>query len=181
MRILIALLLLPLASAPAQTLRSSGAQRGVLMGAAVDTASIANDATFAATVQQQYNMIEADNEMKWAVIEPTEGVFNFAPGDTLAGFAQAHGMQLRGHNLCWNSYNPGWLAKGNFTPSQLYTLLETYITTVAGHFKGKVFAWDVVNEALANNSNGLRDSIWYNRPGIGLTGPGYIDQTPCTT
>jgi endo-1,4-beta-xylanase len=125
------------------------AQRGVLMGAAVGTASIANDATFAATVQQQYNMIEADNEMKWAVIEPTEGVFNFAPGDTLSGYAQAHGMQLRGHNLCWNSYNPGWLAKGNFTPSQLYTLLETYITTVAGHFKGKVFAWDVVNEALS--------------------------------
>jgi endo-1,4-beta-xylanase len=176
MRISVVLLLLGVASAPAQTLRSSGAQRGVLMGAAVDTADIASDATYATILAQQYSMIEAENEMKWAAIEPTEGVFNFTPGDTLASFAQAHGMKLRGHNLCWHSYNPRWLAKGNLTPSQLYTLLQTYITTVAGHFKGKVFAWDVVNEALADNGNGLRDSIWYNRPGTGLTGPGYIDQ-----
>jgi len=175
MRILIALLLLAVASAPAQTLRSSGAQRGVLMGAAVNTADIASDA-IAAILAQQYNMIEADNEMKWPAIEPMEGKFNFTPGDTLASFAEAHGMKLRGHNLLWHSYNPPWLAKGSFTPSQLYTLLETYITTVAAHFKGKVFAWDVVNEALADNGSGLRDSIWYNRPGIGLTGPGYVDQ-----
>jgi len=176
MRILLACLFLSLAGAPAQTLRSSGAQHGVLMGAAVDTADIARDATYASTLAQQYNMIEAENEMKWAAIEPTEGVFNFAPGDTLVSFAQAHGMKLRGHNLCWHNYNRAWLAKGNFTPNQLYTLLQTYITTVAGHFQGKVFAWDVVNEALADNGSGLRDSIWYNRPGIGLTGPGYIDQ-----
>jgi endo-1,4-beta-xylanase len=176
MRILIALLLLAMASAPAQTLRNSGAQRGVLMGAAVDSAYIASDATYAVTLARQYSMIEAENEMKWAAIEPTEGVFNFAPGDTLVSFAQAHGMQLRGHNLCWHSYNPRWLAKGDFTPSQLYTLLQTYITTVAGHFQGHVLAWDVVNEALAEDGTGLRDSIWYNRPGIGITGPGYIDQ-----
>jgi len=176
MKTLIAFLLLVLASAPAQTLRDAGVKRGVLMGAAVDTADIANDATYAAIVAQQYNMIEAENEMKWAAVERTQDVFNFTPGDTLASFAQAHGMKLRGHNLCWHSYNPRWLATGNFTPRQLYTLLQTYITTVAGHFKGKVFAWDVVNEALADNGSGLRDSIWYNRPGIGLTGPGYVDQ-----
>jgi endo-1,4-beta-xylanase len=176
MRILAVLLLLA-AGAPAQTLRSAGERRGVLMGTAADTMDIAHDATYAATLAQQYNMIEAENEMKWGGIQPTQGVFNFTPGDTLATFAEAHGMKLRGHNLCWHSYNPRWLAKGDFTPSQLYTLLETYITTVAGHFKGKVFAWDVVNEALAGDGSGLRDSIWYNQPGIGLTGPAYIDQT----
>ena len=176
MRILLALLLLSLASAMAQTLRDSGAQRGVLMGAAVDTAYIASDATYAATLAEQYSMIEAENEMKWAAIEPTQGVFNFAPGDILVSFAQTNAMELRGHNLCWYAYNPDWLANGNFTPSQLYTLLQTYITQVVGYFKGQVFAWDVVNEALADDGSGLRDSIWYNQPGIGLSGPGYIDQ-----
>jgi endo-1,4-beta-xylanase len=176
MRILVALLLLVAPGAPAQTLRELGAQRKVRMGAAVDTADIANDAAYAALLAQQYDMIEAENEMKWAAVEPAEGVFRFAAGNTLASFAQAHGMKLRGHNLCWHSYNPRWLAKGAFTPSQLSKLLETYITTVAGHFKGKVFAWDVVNEAVADNGGGLRDSIWYNKPGIGVTGPGYIDQ-----
>jgi len=111
-------------------------------------------------------MIEAEYEMKWATIEPSQGVFDFTPGDTLASFAQAHNMQLRGHNLCWYSYNPDWLTSGNFTSSQLYTLLQTYIATVAGHFQGKVFAWDVVNEALADDGSGLRDSIWYDQPGL---------------
>ena len=165
-----------MAAAPAQTLREAGARRKVLMGTAVDTRDIANDAAYAEVVARQYDMIEAENEMKWAAVEPSEGEFRFAGGDTLAAFAQAHGMKLRGHNLCWHSYNPRWLAKGSITSDQLSKLLETHITTVAGHFKGKVFAWDVVNEAIADNGSGLRDSIWYNKPGIGLTGPGYIDQ-----
>jgi GH35 family endo-1,4-beta-xylanase len=52
----------------AQTLRDSGAQRGVLMGAAVDTAYLSGDANYASTAAQQYSMIEAENEMKWATI-----------------------------------------------------------------------------------------------------------------
>ena len=176
MRVLIPLLWVSLAGMPAQTLKDSGFERGVLMGAAVDTGYIANDPSYAAILAKQYSMIEAENEMKWAAIQPTQGVFNYAPGNTLAAFAQANGMLLRGHNLCWYSYNPDWLANGNFTPSQLSTLLQAYIATVVGHFKGEVFAWDVVNEALADDGSGLRDSIWYNQPGIGLSGPGYIDQ-----
>jgi len=174
MRSLAILLLAALAHAQAQTLRGAGDKRGVLVGAAVDTRSMAVEA-YASTLAREFSMIEAENEMKWAAVEPTQGVFNFKPGDTLAEFAQAHGMKLRGHNLCWHIYNPGWLAKGNFTAAELNALLRTYITTVAGHFKGKVFAWDVVNEALGE-SGGLRDSIWYNQPGTGLTGAGYIDE-----
>lgn len=175
MRLLIALLLLAPALAPAATLRESAAKRGILIGTAVDTGDIAHDETYAATLRQQFNMIEAENEMKWAAIEPTQGVFNFTPGDSLAAFAKANGMHLRGHNLLWHSYNPRWLAKGDFTPAQLHAILEAHIAAVAAHFQGKVFAWDVVNEALAHNGE-LRDSIWYNHPGIGLSGPGYIDQ-----
>ncbi|MGA2136508.1 MAG: endo-1,4-beta-xylanase [Bryobacteraceae bacterium] len=174
MRTVIIILSLALA-ASAQTLRQSGSQRGVLMGAAVDTGYIASDPVYVSTLAQQYSMIEAENEMKWAAIEPNQGVFDFTAGDTLVAFAQSNGMQLRGHNLCWYAYNPSWLANGNFTPAQLYTLLQTYITTVVTHFKGNVFAWDVVNEALADDGSGLRDSIWYDQPGIG-DGSSYIDQ-----
>src|SRR5579871_5385063 len=119
------------------------------MGAAVDTGYIANDANYVSTLAQQYSMIEAENEMKWGTIAANQGLFNFAPGDTLVSFAQANDMQLRGHNLCWYSNNPAWLANGTFTPAQLYALLQNYIAATVGHFKGNVFAWDVVNEALA--------------------------------
>src|SRR5262249_16758871 len=51
---------------------------------------------------------------------------------------------------------------------------------VMAHYKGQVFAWDVVNEAVSDVQTGtgiaLRDSIWYNKPGIGMTGTGYIEQ-----
>ncbi len=176
MKSLIPLISLALAGASAQTLRDSGAQRGVLMGAAVDTDYLTNDPQYGATLAQQYSMIEAENEMKWGTIEATQNVFNYTPGDTFAAFAKANGMQLRGHNLCWHAYNPDWLANGSFSPGDLSNLLQTYIANVVGHFKGEVFAWDVVNEALADDGSGLRDSIWYNQPGIGLAGPGYIDQ-----
>lgn len=176
MRTLAAFLLLALAGAPAQTLRDLAAQRGVLIGAAVDTGYISNDPAYSSTLAQQYNMIEAENEMKWPALEPARDQFNYAPGDMLVTFAGTNGMRLRGHNLCWHSANPSWLTNGNFTSDELYTLFQTYITNVVGHFKGEVFAWDVVNEALADDGSGLRDSIWYNQPGIGLSGPGYIDQ-----
>jgi uncharacterized protein (TIGR03437 family) len=56
-------------------------------------------------------------------------------------------------------------------------VLQDHITTVVSRYKGQVFAWDVVNEAMSDGAwSGLRDSIWYNQPGIGLSGTGYIEQ-----
>jgi endo-1,4-beta-xylanase len=45
------------------------------------------------------------------------------------------------------------------------------------HYASQVFAWDVVNEALDENGS-LKDSPWYNQPGIGLAekGSAYIEQ-----
>ena len=86
-------------------------------------------------------------------------------------FAQAHQMKVRGHCLVWDHDNPDWLARGNFTPKHLSRLLREHITRVMKHYAGQVFAWDVINEALDENGN-VRDSIWYNKPGIGLSGQG---------
>ncbi len=155
MKTVVAFLGLALAGAPAQTLRSAAESHHVLIGAAVDTRSL-SDPAYASLVAQQFNMIEAENEMKWTATEPQQGSFRFEAGDKLVDFAQAHGMQLRGHNLCWHSYNPAWLAKGKFTPAELSAMLEKHIATVVSHFAGKVFAWDVVNEALDSRRQDAR-------------------------
>ncbi len=179
----VVLIFISLAALSAQTLRQAADQRGLLVGTAAQ-AALLNDPTYTSVLAREYNMLEAENDMKWGAIENQQGVFDFSGGDALVNFAQQHGMKVRGHNLLWHAYNPSWLmnsdgsAKSNFTPAQLSQIMQTYITTVAQHFAGKVFAWDVVNEAFSDSSNGPRDSLWYNKPGIGLAGQGtaYIEQ-----
>ncbi len=171
-------------SAPAPTLRGAAAPIPLLVGAAADGSDLnpdplTTDPPYAATLSTQYNMLEAENAMKWGGLHPnppgSPNEYNFSTGDELVRFAQANLMWVRGHNLLWHAYNPGWLTSGAYSSSQLYTILQNHITTVVQHYKGQVFAWDVVNEALAD-SGALRDSIWYNQPGIGLTGTAYIEQ-----
>jgi endo-1,4-beta-xylanase len=137
---------------------------------------------YADLLSSQYSMLEPANAMKWDVTQPTMTTYNFQPGDELVAFAESNAMLVRGHNLCWYQQFPAWLSPyaATATPAQMATLLQNHITAEVTHFAGKVFAWDVVNEAFYDPSGsavpGLRDSIWYDQPGIGQTGTGYIAQ-----
>ena len=182
----IALLLACSALLEAQVaLRQAGAQRALLIGAAADSSEVRPDRLtipqYASTLSSQYSMVEPENNMKWATIHPAQNAYNYGPGDELVQFAQANGMRVRGHNLCWRSYNPTWLttlaAASTTTTDLMSQTLHDHITNVVSHYKGQVFAWDVVNEAMSDGaSSGLANSIWYNQPGIGLPGTGYIEQ-----
>ncbi len=179
----------PITTVPAlTTLRQVATQRGFLMGAAVDANEfgyfdpLTGDPKYAATLGTQYNMLEGENAMKWIVTRPGQTTYNFEPGDQLITFAQAHGMKVRGHNLAWNLFNPNWLntLAATASPATMSQILQQHITTEVGHYQGKVFAWDVVNEAIDDNATGvgtqMKNSIWYNQPGIGLPGTGYVEQ-----
>lgn len=160
----------------AQTLRQAAQRIGLLVGTAVRPELFSNP-QYAGTLARQFNMVEAENSMKWTATEPAEGKFNFGPGDKIVAFAEAHGMKVRGHNLLWDKDNPGWLTRGHFTPQELRHIMKRHILTVARHYRGKVFAWDAVNEAFDGDGR-LSHSIWYDQPGIGLAGKGtaYVAQ-----
>jgi endo-1,4-beta-xylanase len=115
--------------------------------------------------------------MKWWVLRPDATTFDFRQGDEIMRFAEAHDMKIRGHCLVWGRQNPDWISQSHFTPAQLSRLLREHLKTVMKHYAGHVFAWDVVNEALDENGN-VRDSLWYNQPGIGLAeqGASYIEE-----
>jgi endo-1,4-beta-xylanase len=163
-------------SGSAQTLRQASEHSGILIGAAVNARYLAETA-YTATLAREFNMVEPEDAMKWSVLRPDRYSFDFRDADNIVAFAELHGMKVRGHNLVWHNHNPDWLKHGNFTPDQLSTLLHQHIAQVLGHFRGKVFAWDVVNEAFDENGQ-LRHSIWYDQPGIGLANRGtqYIEQ-----
>jgi endo-1,4-beta-xylanase len=173
------LLLVPLlitATAFPQTLRQQADRAGILVSAAVRPDQF-SEVPYASTLAREFNMLEAENDMKWAALRPDQKTFDFTKADQVVGFARVHGMKVRGHTLVWGRSNPPWLTNQHFTPAQLSTLLQEHITRVVSHYRGKVLAWDVLNEAFDERGH-LRPSIWYDQPGIGLTADStaYIEQ-----
>jgi endo-1,4-beta-xylanase len=160
----------------AQTLRQQAENAGVLIGTAARSSQLSETA-YASTLAREFSMVEAEDAMKWWVLRPDRATYDFRQGDELVRFAQAHQMKVRGHCLVWGRSNPDWLTQGHFTSRQLSRLLHEHITRVMKHYSGQVFAWDVVNETLDEKGN-VRDSLWYNQPGLGLSGKGtaYIEQ-----
>jgi endo-1,4-beta-xylanase len=175
----------PLAAQTTTTLRQAAAVRGIPIGAAAqadeygETDPLTTNGNYVNILSTQYDQLEPGNAMKWDVTEPALNTYNFQPGDELVAFAQKYGMRVRGHNLCWHNQLPGWLTPyaASATPAQMATLLQNHITTEVTHYAGQVFAWDVVNEAFTDTTPSvLGDSIWYDQPGIGQSGTGYIEQ-----
>ncbi len=154
---------------PAATLRGL-VPDGFHIGAAVSVPSLHNDATYAATLAREFNLVTPENVMKMETIQPQRGVFDFAPADELVAFAEANGMAIHGHTLVWHNQLPGWLSGGDFTRDEAIQLLHDHIDTVVGHYKGRIAYWDVVNEAVADSGSGLRDTPWRK-----LIGDDYLD------
>ena len=156
--------------APApQSLREAAQHSGTLIGTAVRPAQL-SEAAYAATLAREFNMLEPEDALKWEVLRPDPQSFDFSQADQLVDFAARHNMKVRGHTLVWHRQNPSWLTAGNFTPGQLSKLLETHIKTVVGHYRGRIFAWDVANEAFdeGDRVGKLRSTIWSDQPGIAV-------------
>jgi endo-1,4-beta-xylanase len=160
----------------AQPLRVHADRAGVLVGAAVEP-RLFSEPAYAATLAREFNMLTAENALKWGAIRPSRDKFDFEPGDHLVAFAQKHNMKVRGHTLLWSEYNPQWLVNGGFTPGVMSALMREHITRVMKHYRGRVFAWDVVNEAFLADGR-IEPSVWYDQPGIGFKGKGtaYVEQ-----
>jgi endo-1,4-beta-xylanase len=136
------------------------------VGCAIDHNLLKNNAAYRDIVVKEYNSITVENVMKWGEIRQLQGTFNFTNADYLVDFAATNKKRVFGHNLLWHSYNPGWLESFSGDSTAFENLMKTHIQTVVTHFKGKVAAWDVVNEAF--NENGTyrtNESIWYKKLG----------------
>jgi len=161
-------------SLSAQSLRSLADERGIRFGTAVAPSHF-SETEYAAVLAREFNQVEPENAMKFGPIHPGPSTYNFGAPDAVVAFAQAHGMAVRGHTLVWHNQRPAWLTTGTFTPGQLFSILQDHIKMVVGHYAGKVYAWDVVNEAFESDGS-LRKTMWSNAPGIGLEGTGYLEQ-----
>ena len=142
-------------SAPPEAATPSLAQKYASLfpiGAAIDAGSVQ---THGAIIARHFNSITAENEMKFESLEASEGVFEYATADAMVAFAQSHGMKVRGHTLVWHRQTPAWMfvdASGaKASPELLLSRMRNHIQNVVSHFKGSVYAWDVVNEAILDD------------------------------
>lgn len=152
------------------TLKDAAAVRHLWIGAAL-ASHMADDADYYSVAASEFNYLTPENEMKWSVTEPSPNTFNFAGGDQLVAFAQAHQMRVKGHTLVWHSQLPSWV-QALSTADEVRRAMTNHIQTVAGRYQGKLAAWDVVNEAIDDNfGNPLRASVFQKR-----LGDTYIDE-----
>ncbi|MFC5033564.1 non-reducing end alpha-L-arabinofuranosidase family hydrolase [Streptomyces fildesensis] len=158
-----------LPSAGAATLGTQAAPSGRYFGTAVAAGRL-GDSTYAAIADREFNMITPENEMKWDAIEPSRGNFTFGPADQIVNHATAHGQRMRGHTTVWHSQLPTWVSSIR-DANTLRSVMNNHITTEMTHYKGKIYAWDVVNEAFADGSTQHRSSVFQN-----VLGNGFIEE-----
>lgn len=129
------------------------------------TGQVSNDQTADwAVIEKNFNWVVAENCMKCEVIHPQEGVYDFTLADQFVDKAKAAGMKVLGHCLIWHSQCAPWFhfdKDGNrVSPEVLKKRMREHITTIVSHFKGRVDAWDVVNEAFEDDGT-PRQSLFY--------------------
>ena len=121
-------------------------------------------------ILNHFNSMTPENVMKMGVIHPEQDRYNWEPADKIADFARENDMKLRGHALVWHQQTGPWIFEaedgGKVSKEELLKRMKNHIDSVVKRYKGTIYAWDVVNEAIADDSTQfLRKSDWYNIAG----------------
>jgi endo-1,4-beta-xylanase len=158
--------------APA-SLRALAGKIGLHVGTAVIPFDLDTPA-YTAVLASQFSVVTPGNEMKWGVVEPAQGTYDWSGADRLVAFAKQNGQLVRGHTLLWHNQLPGWLttgvANGTISNSQLTALLEQHIFTEVTRYRGRIWQWDVANEFFTDSNPATinPNDFWVSHLGPGI-------------
>ena len=145
------------------SLRELAEERGMLIGAGISTSHL-GEATYTNILRREFNVVVAETAMRWDTIHPEPLSYDFSQADQIVSFAQANGMAAYGHMLVWDYNYPDWLTQAEHSRDEWIQILCQHVKTVVSHYRGRVFAWLVVNEAVADNGN-LYETLWLRKIG----------------
>ena len=147
-----------------ETLRALAEERGRYIGAILNSEWFNNsiEPEFEEIHKAQFNVVVAENEMKFDATEPQQNTFSYTKGDRMVEYAKANKMRVRGHALAWHSQVPNWV-NDHRDKQELLGILKNHIDSVVGHWKGQIAEWDVVNEAVNDEDHTWRSrgSVWF--------------------
>jgi endo-1,4-beta-xylanase len=158
------------------SLRALAARIGLRFGTALIPQDIETP-SYAAIAGSQFSVVTPGNGMKWQIVEPAQGTYDWSQADQLVAFAQANGQLIRGHTLLWHNQLPDWLTtgvgNGTITAPQLKQLLYEHIMIEVTRYRGKIWQWDVANEFfLDSDPSGIDPNNFW----IAALGPDIIPQ-----
>jgi endo-1,4-beta-xylanase len=141
-------------------------KKDFLIGTALNNSQIdEKNAVVNDLIKKQFNAATPENIMKSALIHPKWDTYNFTMADKLIEYGKKNNIKINGHTLIWHSQLPNFI-RGIKSSDSIRTFFTDHIKTVAGRYKGKIFSWDVVNEAL-NEDGTLRNSVFLKHLGEG--------------
>lgn len=162
-----------IAQAAAAPLRRLAADKGLLFGSALALKYCLQSAAYQQLFLTQCNVATPEVHMKWNSLSSQPGIYDFGNADRLVAFCASNHIAVRGHTLVWHDALPAWVS-AQLTAGSGQTMMLDHIRKVVGHFAGKLYSWDVVNEVLdpgSHRADGLRDSPWLQNVGVD-----YIEQ-----
>jgi len=134
------------------------------VGTCVQAAQL-DDPVLGPLIAREASQLTAEWEMKMEYIVRDDGGFRFDAPDRIAAFARANGQKLFGHTLVWYAQKPPGFARLDEGRASFAGAYRNYILAVVGRYQGLASGWDVVNEAVAEDGEGWRDSLWAQRLG----------------
>ena len=155
------------------TLREAYAD-AFLVGVAINEAQArGQDARGNPIIEAHFNSLTPENVLKWESVHPERGVYDFDAADAFVAYGEANGQFIVGHALVWHEQTGGWVFEhpdgSPLSRDELLAVMEDHISTVVGRYRGRIDAWDVVNEALADDGS-LRESKW-----LQIIGPDFVE------
>ncbi|WP_437578886.1 endo-1,4-beta-xylanase [Sorangium sp. So ce887] len=151
-------------------LRRAATEAGKLLGVAVDASALRDEPMYREILAREFDYVTAENAMKWGPLATSADSYDWAGADEIVAFAEEHGQAVKGHTFVWHQQTPSWLDE-NMSADELSAALKSHIETTLARYRGRIRAWDVVNEAVDMNSGSkYTESIFWQK-----LGPSYIE------
>jgi endo-1,4-beta-xylanase len=140
--------------------------KAFLIGVAVNRDQFTGkDSRGAALVKAHFNAISPENVLKWESVHPRPDKYDFDGPDRYVEFGETNHMVIIGHTLVWHNQTPAWVFhddQGNLVDREtLLKRMHDHIHTVVGRYRGRIKAWDVVNEAVNEDGSMRATNLWY--------------------